>query len=144
MHGEAKPWDILKVPEGTILQQVGSRKGSLGVHSAEMGKSIPLPTTQLLAAHHELLLGVGITTATAPGKQIVTPGTRLDPPKQCESPVSCKHSRGRFPALSPAQPRAGLAGFGSSSGAGLVRHAVSAAAQPPSPVMVSRGETIYG
>lgn len=44
----------------------------------------------------------------------------------------------------PAQPQAGLAGFGSSSGAGLVRHAVSAAAQPPSPAMISRGETIYG
>lgn len=140
MHGEAKPWDTLKVPERTILERVGSRKGSPGVHSAEMGESIPLPTTQLLAAHCELLLSVGVTT----GKQIVTPGTRLDPPKQCESPVSCKHSRGRFPALSPAQPRAGLAGFGSSSGAGLVRHAVSAAAQPPSPVMASRGETIYG
>lgn len=130
VHGVAKPWDTLEVPEGTILEWVGSRKGKLGVHSTEMGTSIPLPTRQPTVSSS----WVWGDPATATAKQRLSPWHGLDPPQQRESPVSCKHSRGGVPALSPSPALAVLAlGCGSSSGAGLVRHAVSAAAQPPAP-----------
>lgn len=74
-----------------------------GVALGEMDTSLPLPTTQPPAAHHQLLLGLpgGITIAAGTGKQIFTPCTGLDQPKQRESPRLMQAQPGEGSFLCP-------------------------------------------